>query len=295
MNNKKRSGAASPELEMRIGSELRDIGIPPRPDILTRIDAEMRKEEPDYRRLGEAIGSDVSLSASIIKVSNSPYFGLGRRVRSVPEALLVLGLKTAIQTIAGIALQRAFPHVPSLERFWDSAACTARVSGWLVRRLQDQTRLRPDDGYTFGLFRDCGIPVLMIPFPEYREILGRANNEAERSFTAVEDELLSINHASVGAELAQDWLLPEDTCQAMRHHHDVSVIAGTETSGVSLAARQLVAFGQIAEHLIQRTTGMNQTREWEKLGPVCLRLLGISADDLATLESEAGPVIESGD
>jgi HD-like signal output (HDOD) protein len=283
------------ELEVRIGTEIRNIGIPPRPDILNKIDGEMRKEEPDYRHLAEIISSDVSLAASVIKVSNSPYYGFGRKVRSVPEALLVLGLKVAIQTIAGIALRRTFPHVPSLERFWDSAACTARVSGWLARRLHDSVGIRPDDAYTFGLFRDCGIPILMIPFPEYRDILGRANQEKERPFTAVEDELLSINHAVVGAELAEDWLLPEDTFKAMRHHHRREVIDGSEPGDVPLQSRQLIALGQIAEHLIQLATGMNRTCEWGKLGEACLQVLALDAGALTTLESDAREVIASGD
>ena len=291
-----RSGTGpNARLEVRIGNEIRDIGIPPCPEILRAIDAEMRKDEPDYRHLSDVISKDVGLAASVIKVTNSPYFGFGRKVRSVPEALLVLGLKVTVQTIAGIALEKTFPNVPSLERFWNSAGCMARTCGWLAGALQRRVRLSADDAYTFGLFRDCGIPVLMIPFPEYRAILGKANAEATRSFTAVEDEMLSINHALVGAELAEDWLLPDDLSLAMRHHHDLFVIDGSRAAGITIQTRHLIAIAQVAEYLIQKVTGMSQTREWGKLGDACLQLLEIDAAELSELEENAQSVVNSDD
>lgn len=274
---------SAPDIEAKMRVEVRDIGIPPRPAILERINSEMQKDEPDFKQLAEIVGSDVGLAASVIKVANSPYFGFGKKVRSVQEALLVLGLKVIVRTIAGLALQRTFPHVPSLERFWDASSCTARVSGWLAQRLNGSARVRADDAYTFGLFRDCGVPVLMIPFPEYQGVLKQANGEDAASFTEVEDRALSINHAIVGSELAEDWLLPEEIHSAIRHHHDVDVIAGGGPAGVAPATRRLIAVSQTAEYLIHRHTGLNRTREWNKLGPACMALLELDDDALDQL------------
>jgi len=191
------------DLVARVGSEIRDIGIPPRPRVLDRIHAEMAKDEPDFRALADVISSDISLAASVVKVSNSPYFGLGRPVRTVADALMVLGLKMTVGTIAGIALKNVFPHVPDLDRFWEATARRARLAGWLVQQLEGRVRFRSDYAYTFGLFRDAGIPALMIPFPEYLAILAAAEAEPARAFTAVEDEALAINHAIVGAEFVR--------------------------------------------------------------------------------------------
>lgn len=272
--------------------EVRDIGIPPRPAILDRINSEMQKDEPDFKQLAEIVGSDVGLAASVIKVANSPYFGFGKKVRSVQEALLVLGLKVIVRTIAGLALQRTFPHVPNLERFWDASACTARVSGWLAQNLNGRAKVRADDAYTFGLFRDCGVPVLMIPFPEYQGVLKAANAEAAASFTAVEDRALSINHAIVGAELAEDWLLPEEIHTAIRHHHDAGVIEDDGPTGVASTTRRLIAVSQTAEYLIHRHTGLNRTREWDKLGPACMALLELDEEDLERLFQDSHAAVK---
>ena len=281
------------EFEIRIGNEIRNIGIPSRPSILQRIEKEMHKDEPDFHLLSEIIATDVGLSASVIKVANSPFFGFGKKVRSVAEALLVLGLKMTVQMVAGIALQQTFPHVPSLERFWDTAARTARVSGWLALQRRRQLAIRPDDAYTFGLFRDCGIPLLMIPFPEYATLLARANAEHDRMFTAVEDEAMAINHAIVGSELAEDWLLPDDVSQAIRYHHELSAVAEGAESILPLSSRQLIAVSQTAEFLIQACTGRNQTQEWNKLGMGCMRILGMTESDLTELANEAQSVVNA--
>ncbi len=281
------------DVESRIGIELRNIGIPPRPTILARIEAEMRKDEPDFKLLANIISSDMGLAASVIKVSNSAYFGVGRRVRTILEALLILGLKLTVTTIAGIALQRAFLHVPHLERFWEASARMARVSGWLAQRLKGRVAFRPEDAYTFGLFRDCGMPVLMIPFPEYRQILHAAESNHERLFTAIEDEQLSINHAIVGAELAEDWMLPADICEGIRYHHYAPAINGDVASIIPENASHYIALTLVAQHLIQRYTDLYPDQEWHKLGRASLSLLQIQPKELAELATEAEDIVNA--
>ena len=274
-------------------SSLKDIGIPPRPTILDRISREMLRDEPDYKRLSNIIGADVGLSASLIKTANSPFFGYRNRVRSVNEALMMLGLDVASRAIAGIILRKVFPSSLHLERFWDASARIARLSGWLAQHV-GHNKLRPDDAYTFGLFRDCGIPVLLSRFPGYEKILDSANSEADRSFTVVENSQLPTNHAMVGCLLAQSWWLPEETCLAIRHHHEVAII---ETPSITppLTSRYRIAMAQFAEHLMQRHTGLSHTQEWPKLGTACLRLLDVAEDDIDAILADAVPVMEAED
>lgn len=266
-----------------------DLGIPPCPAILNRFMVEARKEEPDYHRLASIICSDVSLSASLIKTANSPYFGVRQRVRSVNDALVILGLNVASRAVAGIILRKSFPTVPNLERFWDASSRFARLSGWLAQRF-DALGLPPEDAYTFGLFRDCGIPVLLKRLPSYSSVLNSANNEAEQGFTQVEDAVLPTNHAMVGCVLAQSWWLPEEICLAIRHHHERSVLEST-TSPPPLLTRKLIAVTQLAEHLVQQQLSLSLTQEWGKLGASCLNLLDIDETRLEALALEVAPVI----
>lgn len=265
-----------------------DVGIPPCPLVLDRFMSEARKDEPDYMRLASIIGTDVGLSAGLIKTANSPFFGMRQRVRSVNEALAVLGLNTASRAVAGIILRKTFPHVPNLERFWDASARIARLSGWLAQELQIRG-LRAEDAYTFGLFRDCGIPVLLGRFPQYEKILERANHEAVRPFTEVEEAEIPSSHAMVGCILAQSWWLPEEICRAIRNHHDLDAFTSA-SSDLPMLSRRLIATSQLAEHLIQHQLGLSQTQEWAKLGEACLQLLEMDEERLAVMYSEAAAI-----
>lgn len=265
-----------------------DAGIPPCPVILDRFMAEANKDEPDYNRLAGIIGSDVGLAAGLIKTANSPYFGLRQRVRSVNEALTILGLKPASRAVAGIILRNSFPHVKNLERFWDASSRIAHLSGWIAQTLEIRG-LRAEDAYTFGLFRDCGIPVLLGRFPDYATVLAEANREAVRSFTEVEETLLPTNHAMVGCILAQSWWLPEEICLAIRNHHDLAMLESAQST-LPMLSRRLIAAAQLAEHIVQQQLGLSMTQEWPKLGAACLRILDIGEAQLEALCVEAAPV-----
>jgi HD-like signal output (HDOD) protein len=282
---------ATEQLSERIGLAVRNIGIPPRPAILDEIDREMRKDDPDFKRMANIIGSDVGLAASVIKVANSPGLGMGKPVRTIPDALLVLGLKLTVHTIATIVLQRIFPHVPSLERFWDSAARCARVSRWLVLQQRRYWQVNPDDAYTFGLFRDCGIPVLLIPFPSYVNVLMQANQDKIQLFTATENAALGLNHADVGAQLASEWRLPEELVLAICYHHDAGLYKPDGGDLVRRRAALLAGIALTADYLIQQTTGFSQDCEWEKLGADVQTFLGLVPERLAQLLADGTEIV----
>ena len=272
---------AADAIEARMKIEIRDIGIPPRPTILGQIERETARDEPDFIYLAKLLSQDVGLSAGMIKVANSPYFSFGKKIPTIQEALLVIGLNVVVKTVAGLALQQVFKHVPNMERFWNASALTAEFAACLARHLGRGIGIRPEDAHTYALFRDCGIPMLMIPFPEYREVLIRANHESSLPFTEIEDQAIGLNHAVLGAQLAEDWLLPEDTCLAIRHHHDHAALAGG--TGIPARSRRLIAVAQLAEYLIQEQTAQSQTSEWAKLGADCLACLDLTPESLPEL------------
>lgn len=280
----------SPSVEQALELSLRDIGIPPRPLILDKIAEEMRLPEPDFRHLTNLVSADVALAAGLLRTANSPYFGFETRAKTVMQALLMLGLEAASRAIAGLILRRIFPPLPAIERFWDGSARVARTAGWLVRKLGVRDNVRADDAYTYGLFRDCGIPILMKKFPGYVDVLKSANTEPELSFTAVEQARCPTNHALVGSLMATSWLLPNELGDAIRYHHDAVALASVP-QGLGAPAARMVAIAQLAEHLVQRATGMSMTREWDKLGGACQTILGIDGTGVEALAAEAPAVV----
>lgn len=268
---------------------LRDLDIPPRPLILDRIRDEMLRPEPDPARIARLISRDVGLAAGLVKTANSPYFGYTRRARTVAEALLMLGLDSASRAIAAISLRRAFPAGAGYERFWHNSAQVAALSGWLAQRVGG-LGVPADKAYTYGLFRDCGIIILLRRHPGYRQVLAVANADPVQPFTHHELAALPTEHALVGSLLAQNWWLPDALVLAVRHHHDRPALERPD-AGLPAPSARLVALAQAAERLVQLATGGARTEEWAKLGPACLALLGLAEPDLPGLASEAAALL----
>jgi HD-like signal output (HDOD) protein len=140
-----------------------------------------------------------------------------------------------------------------------------------------------DVAHTFGLFCDTGVPLLMDRFPDYDDTYAAASLEAERPFTALEDERHSTSHAAVGCLLARNWGLSGDVGWAILHHHDYAVISDPATAP---AVRSLVALSLLAELAICSYSGAGDSLEWAKGGAAASAYLGLSDAETAELLDE---------
>lgn len=225
---------------------LRGIVIPPRPAIMVELQEKIAAPDCGVEEIAQIIGKDVALSAAILKAVNSSWFGLSNRLGSVREALGLLGIKNIHAICTQIALRTAMSgnRGASLERFWDSASETALISRIIADRLDE---VSGDDAYTLGLFHDCGIPLLMQRFADYRQILKTANDSKYKTIVQVEDEHYDSNHATVGYFVCKSWHLPQEICQAILNHHNPDIWHKSLTA--ERPTKSMIAILHMAEHI----------------------------------------------
>lgn len=263
----------------QVSRMLQDLAIPPCPEIIVELLGEARREDIDFIRISRLIIGDVALAAAVLKSANSPFFALRRKVQSVQQAVAVLGLRNLLKIIYGVVLRQSLGGgTPALARFWDRSNYNAVVSSFLAGRLSG---VSADDAYTFGLFHDAGIAILMQKFPDYRQTLMQANARPVGA-TAVEDEHYGTNHVIVGALLARGWYLPEQVVWAIRYHHEPSIIVsprGHATPDVCL----LVTIRLISEHIVARFLNYPDDAEWEHAREAVLGHLGWFEEDVDDL------------
>ncbi len=260
---------------------LKTISIPPCPAVVAALLDEARRPEVDFHKIVRLISGDLGLAASMMKTANSPIFALRKKVETVQHAAAVLGLKNIISIVKGLALQRALsPKGVSMERFWERSNYHAAVSTRLARRVPGIT---PEDAYTFGLFHDCGIPILMQRFPDYKDTLALANRSAQ-SVWETENERHGTDHVTVGAMLAHNWHLPDLIVQAIRLHHNFEILS--DGSGVQDDVRALTAMSLLADHLIARFLNAGDEAEWMAHGTTALNYLNFDEEELAELQSD---------
>lgn len=273
--------------EAEIEKTLKGVVIPPRPQILVKLGNEMGKDDPDPRVITNLVNADVGLSAAVLKTVNSPFFGRANKISSVASAISLMGMKMTGQIITGLVLRNTLAGgARSLERFWDSAEKVAGISAYIATSL---SCVPHDDAYSFGLFRDIGIPVLMEKFPDYRQTLVMADGISDQAPTMIEDERHTTNHATVGYMIAKSWFLPTPICEAIRFHHDPSVFA--DKGSLSAQALTLVAISRLAEHFNDEYIRMRGNPEWERIGAQVLDHLGLQETDYLDLREELEEMI----
>ena len=266
------------------------IGIPPCPSILLELSEEAKKEEPDFSKVEKLVAKDVGLSATLLKTVNSPFYGLRTKISTVSQAISMLGLSMLSRTVSGLVLRNVFSGIDQImmERFWDSSAKFAIATSFIAKRVPGMDR---EEAYTYGLFQNCGIPILMQRFPDYKHTLGQANNSSTRKFTDVEDEIHGTDHATMGFLMTKSWNLPESISSAVRFHHEYTVLTESTTK-LSNESQNLIALGLLADRMVQVYSGLNFSLEWTKGGPIALEHLGLTETEFEDIHDDVVPLLE---
>lgn len=266
---------------------LAGVKIPPRPELLSSIQHEFEKMDPSLNVVSDLIARDVSLTAVVLKVVNSPFFGLSRKVTSAPFAVQMLGLKNIKCLVTGILLKQSVPvDDQSVEQFWISAERVAKMSAHIAGMLP---RVPRDYAYTFGLFREIGIPLMLQRFPDYKQTLQRAFNEKVQ-LTELENASYSTNHAIVGRMVARTWLLPEDIYDGIQYHHDLELARTGE--GLSPLMHTLIMINHLAEHLVEGEVRLRDYDHWFLIADDVMNNLGLNDADLDELRMILADEIE---
>lgn len=272
-------------------SLLRNIKIPPRPEALIRFQEESRKQNPDLGALARLVGSDVGLSGAVLQVVNSPLFRLSRKVVSVDQAALLLGLNKLASVVRVVAIKSTLAPGLGLERFWESAEEVARACAFLAAH---KSWADPEEAYTLGLFHDCGIPIMMLGFPGYGNPLRQPSAEeddsagyygdGEGNILESEGAHYGINHAAVGYGLGRSWFLPDSLCQAIALHHEsfekIARMGNLDPKVPALCAVLGISRAVSSKH---QALWYPQGRK-RRVSPALLEYLDLGQDDYLDLE-----------
>ena len=257
--------------------------IPPRPQLLADIKALSEQDEPLLADVADVISKDVAISAAILKVINSPLFGLSRTVSDIRQAVMFLGLEGAFSLVQGLKLRESFDPSKScisLERFWDNAQNIADVCMFIGDRVKSQVPI--EHLYTLGLFHDCGIPPMAIKYGNYIKILDYANNHPVHSLPKIEDKKYNTNHTVIGYYLSSRWHLPKDICNLILSHHDTNYLSRLSGSIDQISYAVL----KMADNLVEETKRHGQSRDWIHVKAACFDVLGMCEDDYIDIRDD---------
>ena len=277
-----------PELSSeQISVALQGISVPPQPQIMVDLQMEQYMPDPDLEVIAGLIAQDPGLSGALMKIVNSPYYGLTNKIASIRRAVTLLGSRTVINLINAQSIKGEMSDdtIVTLNRFWDSAQDVAMTSMTLAKRTGSQA---VDEAYALGLFHDCGIPLMLKRFPDYMRVLeqGYADAGPDSRVVDIENRHFNTNHAVVGYYTAKSWRLPEHLTHAIANHHNALAIFSDDSSRQS-QLKNLLATLKMAEHICASHKVLGNQRddhEWNSISHLVLDYVGLSEYDFDNLK-----------
>ena len=193
--------------------------LPPFPAIAQRVLALVSHEDVAIRELGDLVKMDPSFSAELLRFANSALFGVSHEVKSVSQAIVLLGLdrvKTMATLVAVNRMIRSSVRVEALRKVWVHSLVTALIAEEVAR----VSGLAGDTAYTAGLLHNLGTLGLMSAYPEEYSRMLDVTQEFGFDLLQTERDLFDIDHSLAGCYLAQDWDFPDELAAAIAVHHE---------------------------------------------------------------------------
>lgn len=197
--------------------------LPGMPAIYFRMLELLRNPETSLEDVGKLVASDPNLTANLLKLVNSAYFGTPQKISSAYDAVMCLGLSRLRSLVLAMKIINAFDVQPvqelSLEQIWQHSMLT----GTLARKIAETEaggRAVAEESFTAGILHDVGKLIFLAHFPqEYSQVLRRGAGNC-RVMLETEKQLLGATHAEVGAYLLGVWGLPTSLVESVAYHHE---------------------------------------------------------------------------
>lgn len=245
--------------------------LPAMPAIAQKLLALPLDTEEGEAQLLALIGQDPQISAKVIGLANSPMMGVSRKVGTVTDAALLLGLSRVKTVAVGIASMSNLSKLSASKFFkpqdlWLHSMAMAIVMRVIAQSMPRDIRPKEDQIFLAGLLHDIGFMALHhIDAEASNELHHQLCLQPERPILDIELETLGITHCFLGAELARRWHLPPEIAAVLGYHHPPYVDEMSEEHPlvrlVSVTEKILPDFG-ISEH----TGGAVEEWEWRELG-----------------------------
>ena len=284
------SVATAPETNAIVAKALSTVSeIVPLPEVTVRILQLVEDPKSTANDLHEVIKTDPALSAKILKVVNSAFYGLPAQIASVNRAIVLLGLSAVKNIAIAASMARLFQGGRLGDQFdakdlWTHSIAVA-VTTRCLHRAQGK-RAGGEEAFLAGLMHDLGIVIERQAFEEkLTEVVQKVERES-CNFCETEMELIGADHQAFGMGLATKWQFPRHLRVVMGYHHQVDNL--TED------VRELPILVHIADVLACASqSGFWLTGHDSELNPDLLPLVGLTAEDLEAVQAEIPDELEA--
>jgi HD-like signal output (HDOD) protein len=219
--------------------------LPTLPQVAVKVNQLIQSPTAGAAELARVVELDQSISAKILSLVNSAFYGLSRKVSSIQEGIAYVGMKSISQLVLGIGVIQSLKGREdgrfSRKALWLHSVGTAVVSRSLARA--NKRHKSPEDVFTAGLLHDLGKVALDTASPELFDRVLDELAKGPSEFHAAERAALGVDHCRIGEWVSRSWELPALTIAVIRHHHEEL----SERTGFKLSQDPAVDIVQLAD------------------------------------------------
>lgn len=253
------------------------------PEVCIRVNEMMDDPAVNATDIGKVIAQDTSLTARLLKIVNSAFYGFQARIDTVSRAVTVIGLRELRGLVLAASAVESFSKLPNdvlnLVNFWRHSVYCGVVAQLLAQKCNV---LHSERLFIAGLLHDIGKLVITNKMiKESREVIKRVDTKKALDFE-VEQAILGFDHAEVGGELLTEWNMPESLCNSVKYHHRprAAMEPSIEICIVHIANVMTI----IAGH------GVGENNEAPPIEDIAFEMTGLTEADLEPMYDRAAAV-----
>ena len=192
------------------------------PHVATEILSILQNQNASMRQISDVIEKDPSITAKILKISNSPIWGFSGRIDNLQRALVLLGLKQVSNIVIAVSMYTTFNKLKpnpefDREKFWLHSIGTSQIARSLAQKLGLNFH---GEEFVASLIHDIGKIILDQFFTDtFVQILKESHDQGIPSLE-LEKQFMGATHAQIGALLLERWKFPHSIIRAVGYHHN---------------------------------------------------------------------------
>ncbi|MGE0599840.1 MAG: HDOD domain-containing protein [Dehalococcoidia bacterium] len=266
--------------------------LPPLPAVAAKVMGMAEDDRTSAMDLAQVLATDQALTAKLIRISNSAYYGFARRISTVREAVVMLGFKQVRQVSVGASMMNTFKRSGlndgfDLDLFWGHSVGVAVAAEALAKKTLGA---KPEDAFTAGILHDIGRLVLRQVLPhEFSQAISLART-GEMSLHDAELEVTGYAHDEIGQALGERWKFPGHLVDAVRCHHDETLTAAADglAGVIAQSNRLLLHYGLFCGYDLDMGEVQPLSPELEQVEAACGGMDRVLAKAFSFIESASG-------
>ncbi len=247
--------------------------LPAIPKVIYEVWNVLEKKDVSPETVSRIIEKDITLSAKILRIINSPFYGFPNRITSVKHAVILLGF----ETIKGLLISTlVFGRItPQIEELWNHACDCATVAGIIGKSfgIKETDELRVS-----GLLHDMGKVIIRNYFPELDRRITELKERLNCTDLEAEKKVLGVSHTTVNRWIAEKWNFPERIKDSIVFHHEIGSAKNKLFTGI-------ISLSDIICHIYR----LDQKKRW--IPPIDERIceiLGLDEEKIKEILSSVG-------